>query len=39
MNVTIVLDENMLLFITSAKIPERDGSVSPSSICRQLPDY
>ena len=29
----------MLVHIASAKIPERKGSISPSSFYRQLPDY
>ena len=28
-----------LIFIASAKIPERKGSISPSSFYGQLPDY
>ena len=29
----------MFMHIASAKIPEREGSISPSSFDRQLPDY
>ena len=31
MNVTAVLEGKIVLFIGSAKIPEREGSISPSS--------
>ena len=27
------------MFITSAKVPEHEGSISPSSFYGQLPDY
>ena len=39
MNVATVLEEKIVLFIGSAKIPEREGSISPSSFYGQLPDY
>ena len=39
MNVATVLEGKIVLFIGSAKIPEREGSISPSSFYRQLPDY
>ena len=39
MNVTTALEEKIVLFIASAKIPEREGSISPSSFYGQLPDY
>ena len=39
MNVRTVLKEKMVLFITLAKILEREGSISPSSFYGQLPDY
>ena len=29
----------IFVFIASAEIPEREGSISPSSFCGQLPDY
>ena len=29
----------IFVFIASAKIPEREGSISPSSFYGQLPDY
>ena len=29
----------IFMFIASAKIPEREGSISPSSFYEQLPDY
>ena len=39
MNVTTVLEEKKVLFTASAKIPERERSISPSSCYGQLPDY
>ena len=39
MNVTTALEGKSVLFIASAKIPEREGSISPSSFYGQLPDY
>ena len=39
MNVTTVLEEKIVLFIASAKIPEREGDISPFSFYGQLPDY
>ena len=39
MNVATVLDGKMVLFIGSAKIPEREGIISPSSFYGQLPGY
>ena len=38
MNVTTVLEEKIVSFITSAKILERKGSISPPSFYGQLPD-
>ena len=32
-------DNFIAMFIVSAKIPEREGSISPSSLYGQLPDY
>ena len=31
--------EILYILIDSAKIPEREGSISPSSLYEQLPDY
>ena len=39
MNVTTVLEGKIVLFIASAKIPDREGSISPSAFDGQLPDY
>ena len=39
MNVATVLEEKMVLFIASAKIPEREGGISPFSFYGQLPNY
>ena len=39
MNVTTVLEEKMVLFNPSAKVLERERSISPSSFYGQLPDY
>ena len=39
MNVATVLEEKIVLFIASAKIPEREGGISPFSFYGQLPDY
>ena len=39
MNVTTVLEGKIVLFIASAKTPEREGSNSPYSFYGQLPDY
>ena len=39
MNVTAVLEAKIVLFIGSAKISEREGTISPSSFYAQLPDY
>ena len=39
MNVTSVLERKIVLFIASSKIPEPEGSISPSSFYGQLPDY
>ena len=39
MNVTTVLEEKLVLFLPSAKIPEHEGSISPSSFYGQLRDY
>ena len=39
MNVATALEGKIVLFIGSAKIPEREGSTSPSSFYGQLPDY
>ena len=39
MNVATVLEGKIVLFIGSAKIPGREGSISPSSFYGQLPDY
>ena len=39
MKVKHVLEEQIVLFIASAKIPERGGSISPSSFYGQLPNY
>ena len=35
MNVTTELEEKIVLFTASAKIPEREGSISPSSFYGQ----
>ena len=37
MNATNVLEEKIVLFIDSAKIPEREESISQSSFYQQLP--
>ena len=39
MNVTTVLEGNVVLFIASAKILEHEWSISPSCFYGQLPDY
>ena len=39
MNVTNVLEEKIAMFLASAKIQERKGSISPSSFYGQLSDY
>ena len=39
MNFTTVLEEKIVLFTASTKIPEREKSISPSSFYGQLPDY
>ena len=39
MNVTTALEEKIVLLIASAKIPEREGSISPSSFYGQLPVF
>ena len=39
MNVATVLEGKIVLFIGLAKIPERKGSISPSSFYGQLPGY
>ena len=39
MNVTNVLEGKLILFIALAKIPEREGNISPSSFYGQLPHY
>ena len=39
MNVTTILEEKIVSFIASAKIPERKKSTSPSSFYGQLSDY
>ena len=36
---TTILEEKIVVFIASAKILEREESVSPSSFYRKLPDY
>ena len=38
MKVTTVLEGNIVLFIASAKILEREGNISPSNFFGQLPD-
>ena len=38
MNVATVLEGKIVLFIGSGKIPEREGSTSPSSFYGELPD-
>ena len=38
-NVTTILEEKIVVFIASAKILEREESISPSSFYRKLPDY
>ena len=39
MNVATVFEEKIVLFIASAKIPEREGGISPFSFYGQLRDY
>ena len=39
MDVENVLEGKIVLFIGLAKIPEREGSISPSSFYGQLADY
>ena len=39
MNVATVLEGKIVLFIASAKIPEREGGIAPFSFYGQLPDY
>ena len=39
MNVITVLEEKIVLFIASAKIPKHEGNISPSSFYGQLLDY
>ena len=39
MNVATVLEEKIVLFIASAKIPRREGSLSSFSFYGQLSDY
>ena len=38
-NVTTILEEKIVVFIASAKILEREESISQSSFYRKLPDY
>ena len=37
--VATVLEEKIVLFIASSKIPEGEGGISPFSFYGQLPDY
>ena len=39
MNIATVLEGKIVLFIGSAKIPEREESILLSSFYGQLPDY
>ena len=39
MNVATILEEKIVLFIASAKIPRHEGSLSSFSFYGQLPDY
>ena len=39
MNVTTASEEKIVVFIASAKIPEREGSILPSNFYGQLPNY
>ena len=39
MNVTTVLEGKIVLFIASAKTPQRERGNSPSSFYGQLPEY
>ena len=39
MNVATALEGKIVLFNGSAKIPEREGNISPSSFYGQLSDY
>ena len=39
MNVATALEGKIVLLIGPAKIPEREGSISPSSFYGQLPNY